>query len=119
MLSVDFAGGLSGKGELTLRAPLSGTFLQRKDVVNQCLEFGVSSVRAESGAVGGDPPQEVGVRRGPTPGGEGQAGTHPRRWGSGWDPPQEVGARRGKTGYVPNTASLLTSRPIRQRREPF
>ena len=23
----------------TLRAPLSGTFLQRKDVVNQCLEF--------------------------------------------------------------------------------
>ena len=24
----------------TLRAPLSGTFLQRKDVVNQCLEFG-------------------------------------------------------------------------------
>ena len=23
----------------TLRAPFSGTFLQRKDVVNQCLEF--------------------------------------------------------------------------------
>ena len=74
MLSVDFAGGLSGKGELTLRAPLSGTFLQRKDVVNHCLEFGVSSVRAESGAAGGDPPQEVGVRRGPTPGSGDQAG---------------------------------------------
>ena len=27
----------------TLRASLSGTFLQRKDVVNQCLEFGVYS----------------------------------------------------------------------------
>ena len=25
---------------ITLRASLSGTFLQRKDVVNQCLEFG-------------------------------------------------------------------------------
>ena len=25
-----------------VRAPLSGTFLQRKDVVNQCLEFGYS-----------------------------------------------------------------------------
>ena len=74
MLSVDFAGGLSGKGELTLRAPLSGTFLQRKDVVNHCLEFGVSSVRAEQ-----------------------QAGTHPRRWGSGGDPPQEVGVRLGPT----------------------
>ena len=32
---------------LTLQAPLSGTFLQRKDVVNQCLEFGSRSV-AES-----------------------------------------------------------------------
>ena len=28
----------------TLRAPLSGTFLQRKDVVNQCLEFGSTAV---------------------------------------------------------------------------
>ena len=33
---------LSAKGldGVTLRAPLSGIFLQRKDVVNQCLEFG-------------------------------------------------------------------------------
>ena len=29
------------KGRLTLRVSLSGTFLQRKDVVNQSLEFGV------------------------------------------------------------------------------
>ena len=28
----------------TLRAPFSGTFLQRKDVVNQCLEFGAEYV---------------------------------------------------------------------------
>ena len=31
----------------TLRASLSGTFLQRKDVVNQCLEFGAAPVPAD------------------------------------------------------------------------
>ena len=35
--------GVGVGGKLTLRASLSGTLLQRKDVVNQCLEFGVSS----------------------------------------------------------------------------
>ena len=29
----------------TIRALLSGTFLQRKDVVNQCLEFGAGTAR--------------------------------------------------------------------------
>ena len=48
------AGGQGGRGRgggavmgtcyTTLRASLSGTFLQRKDVVNQCLEFAVSHV---------------------------------------------------------------------------
>ena len=35
---VEGAGGGGTRG--TLRAPLSGTYLQKKDVVNRCLEFG-------------------------------------------------------------------------------
>ena len=37
-------GGEKAKGKDTHPASLSGTFLQRKDVVNQCLEFEGRSV---------------------------------------------------------------------------